>query len=163
MMQQGQSTAAIRDPLVTGASRGMGRPLRWLWLRRATTSPAARSFNDRFGPAEPYVLSWPRTLDSTLEDVTPSVQAAGGAARPVQMDLTDRTSSQAGAEVVLERFGWCDVCATSVSIKDRISAALFLDTPTAASPITSKPAYWRQRSCTRRSSRACTNRAEGSW
>jgi NAD(P)-dependent dehydrogenase (short-subunit alcohol dehydrogenase family) len=116
--------------LVSGASRGMGAATAVaLAVAGYDVAIAARSLNATTRPTEPYISSWPRTLDSTLEDVADRVRAAGGVALPVQMDLTDRGSVQAGAAAVLDRFGRCDVLCNIGVYQGPGSAELFLDTP----------------------------------
>jgi len=90
---------------------------------------AARTLSTSARPAEEYATSWPRSLGSTLELVASRVEAAGGTALPVVMDLTDRASVAAAADAVLDHFGRCDVLCNIGVYQGRGSAELFLDTP----------------------------------
>lgn len=91
-------TAARRVAIITGASRGIGRALA-LGLARAGWAVviAAKS------------VASTEKLPGSIHTVAAEVEALGGQALPVQVDLRDEAQIEALAARTLERFGRIDV------------------------------------------------------
>ena len=88
-----------RVVLVAGASRGIGADIaRHLGAAGASVAVGART----------ETVQDPR-LPGTIYSVAEEIQAAGGSALPVVLNLRDPDSIEAGVERVLERWGHLDV------------------------------------------------------
>src|SRR3989304_4154345 len=81
--------------VVTGASRGIGRAIAIEFARAgADVVVTARSSEKA-----------PSKLPGTIEETAREVEAAGGRALAVPMDVTDEAQGQAMAQRTLEEFG----------------------------------------------------------
>lgn len=104
--------------LVTGASRGLGRAcaleLGRVGFRVAVT---ARTFDE----------SDQRSLPGNLTATAAAVEAAGGQAMAVRMDLDDRASVLAGVDEVVDRWGAVDVLVNNAFYQTRESQFSLVD------------------------------------
>jgi len=115
--------------LVTGASRGIGASIAVeLAAAGYDLAVAARTLNDTTRPAD-YASPLKNLSTATLQSVAEQVEARGGAALAVRMDLADLASVAAAADAVLERFGRCDVLVNNGVYQGAGADARFLDTP----------------------------------
>jgi 3-oxoacyl-[acyl-carrier protein] reductase len=87
-----------RIALVTGASQGIGRACA-LELARAGATLAVTDINE-----------------VKLADVAAEIEAAGGQAAPFRLDVSSQESIEAGAKVVLERFGKVEILVNNAGI-----------------------------------------------
>ena len=107
----------LRDKTVfiTGASRGIGRAIALRCARDgANVAIAAKT-------AEPH----PK-LQGTIHSVTAEVEAAGGRALPLHLDIRDETAVEAAVRQTAEKFGGIDALVNNASA---ISLTGTLSTP----------------------------------
>ncbi len=107
----------LRDKTVfiTGASRGIGRAIALRCARDgANVAIAAKT-------AEPH----PK-LQGTIHSVTAEVEAAGGRALPLHLDIRDETAVEAAVRQTVEKFGGIDALVNNASA---ISLTGTLSTP----------------------------------
>jgi NAD(P)-dependent dehydrogenase (short-subunit alcohol dehydrogenase family) len=92
--------------VVTGASRGIGRAI-VVDLARAGADVVVAARSSEKAPSK---------LPGTIEEVAREVEAAGGRALAVPMDVTDEAQVQAMAQRTLEEFGRVDILVNNAGI-----------------------------------------------
>jgi citronellol/citronellal dehydrogenase len=100
------SAGTLKDKVVfiTGASRGIGREIALRCARDgAKIIVAAKS-------AEPHP-----TLPGTIYSVAKEIEAAGGAALPLQLDIRDEVNVYEAVERAAETFGGIDILFNNAS------------------------------------------------
>lgn len=110
--------------LVTGASRGIGRCAA-LALARAGFDVAITARTLREGDAREGDVVVPGSLETTAAEI----EALGGAALQVRMDLLERESVEMSVDTVLERWGRVDVLVNNAIYQGRGPMELLLDLP----------------------------------
>lgn len=109
------ATLAGRTIFITGASRGIGRAIaERVAADGANVVIAAKS--DRRHPR----------LPGTIHETASAVEAAGGQALPVRVDIRDESSIEAAVSAAVERFGGIDALVNNASA---ISLTGTLETP----------------------------------
>lgn len=97
-------TLKDRTIFITGASRGIGRAIALRCARDgANLTVAAKT-------AQPH----PK-LQGTIHSVAAEVEAAGGRALPLQLDIRDETAVEAAVKHTVERFGGIDALVNNAS------------------------------------------------
>ena len=89
---------------ITGASRGIGLAIALRAARDGANIVVAAK------TAEPH-----RHLPGTIYSAAAEIEAAGGQALPVVVDVRDEASVQAAVDKAVERFGGVDVCVNNAS------------------------------------------------
>lgn len=103
---------------VTGASRGIGAEAAVALARRGhDVAVAARTVREGEGRAYGTAAARGLPMPGSLEATAARVEAAGGRALVVPLDLTDRASVGAAAGRVLERWGRVDVLVNNAIYK----------------------------------------------
>ena len=92
--------------LVTGASRGIGEDVA-LYLARAGASVAVCARTEEVKDAR---------LPGTIHSVTAAIQAAGGKAVAIRMDMREPESIAAGVQKTVETFGRLDIIVNNAAI-----------------------------------------------
>jgi citronellol/citronellal dehydrogenase len=108
-------TLAGKTVFITGASRGIGREMALRFARDGARIVIAAK------TTEPH----PK-LPGTIYSVAAEVEAAGGAALPVVMDVRDDAAVEAAVAAAVDRFGGIDVLVNNASAT---GAAGLLETP----------------------------------
>ncbi|MGK2858131.1 MAG: SDR family oxidoreductase [Thermoanaerobaculia bacterium] len=97
-------TLENRVVFITGGSRGIGRAIALRCARDgARVAVAAKT-------AEPH----PK-LEGTIHSVAAEIEAAGGRALPIQLDVRDEEQIQAAIEKTVEAFGGLDILVNNAS------------------------------------------------
>lgn len=109
-----QKTATTRTAFITGASRGIGRELA-LALARTGANVVVAAKSAEAGK-----------LPGTIHTVAEEIQAAGGQALALQLDVRDDQAIAACLAATVERFGGLDILINNASA---ISPTGLLDTP----------------------------------
>jgi len=98
--------------LITGATRGIGKACALALAQRgfdiAVTGRTRKEGDGRVVKpyaADPSVVAVPGSIETTMAEV----EATGGQALGIPLDITDRASIDAGVAAVLERWGRIDV------------------------------------------------------
>ena len=95
---------AGRTLFITGGSRGIGRAIALRAARDgANVAIAAKT-------AEPHP-----SLEGTIYSVAEEIEAAGGKALPLVVDVREDDSVQAGVDRTVEAFGGIDICVNNAS------------------------------------------------
>jgi len=122
---------------VTGSSRGIGKAIA-IALARAGHDVVVSARTVHPGEVRDNSLtvhrSDTRVLPGSLDETAAAIEAAGGRALRVPMDLTDRASVEAGARQVLDEWGGADVLVHNGRHIGPGLMDLFLDTPVDAYP-----------------------------
>ena len=115
---------------VTGASRGIGKACA-ISLAGAGYDVAisARTVREGEGRADTLDGRSGRALSGSLETTAEAVEAAGGRALAVPMDLLDRESLPAAADEVFAEFGRIDLLLNNAIYQGPGTLSRFLDTP----------------------------------
>jgi len=117
---------------VTGSSRGIGKAIA-IALARAGHDVVVSARTVHPGEVRDNSLtvhrSDTRVLPGSLDETAAAIEAAGGRALRVPMDLTDRASVEAGARQVLDEWGGADVLVHNGRHIGPGLMDLFLDTP----------------------------------
>jgi len=90
--------------LITGASRGIGHAIALRAARDGANIVVAAK------TAEPH-----RYLRGTIFTAAAEIEAAGGQALPVVVDVRDEASVQAAVDQAVKRFGGLDICVNNAS------------------------------------------------
>ncbi len=90
--------------LITGASRGIGHAIALRAARDGANIVVAAK------TAEPH-----RYLPGTIYTAAAEIEAAGGQALPVVVDVRDETSVQAAVDQAVKQFGGLDICVNNAS------------------------------------------------
>ncbi len=118
--------------LVTGASRGIGKAIaRHLARAGLDVALAARTRHEgeEREHSSTVAVSNTRPLPGSLDSTASEVEAEGGRALPVYLDLLDRTSLGTAVATVLERWGRIDVLVNNGRYVGPGHMDLLLDTP----------------------------------
>ncbi|EQB11796.1 SDR family oxidoreductase [Sphingobium lactosutens] len=108
-------TLSGKTLFITGGSRGIGQAIALRAARDgANVIIAAKT-------AEPH-----RTLPGTIYTVAEEVEAAGGRALPVVLDVRDADAIEAAVNAAVAKFGGIDVCVNNASAID-LSQSLDID------------------------------------
>jgi hypothetical protein len=104
--------------LVTGASRGLGKAIAVEFARSGfRVAATARTFD----------ADDERRLPGNLQTTAAAVEAVGGEALPVRMDLDDRASVVEGVDAVLDQWGRIDVLVNNAFYQTRESQYSLVD------------------------------------
>lgn len=108
---------SLKDKVIfiTGASRGIGREMAIRFARDGAKIVIAAK------TAEPHP-----TLSGTIYSVSQEVEAAGGTALPLQLDIRDEAMVHAAMQKTIDTFGQIDILINNASA---ISMTPTLDTP----------------------------------
>jgi NAD(P)-dependent dehydrogenase (short-subunit alcohol dehydrogenase family) len=122
-----------RVALVTGASRGIGRCAAIALARRGLdvviTARTVREGDGRAHASSSLVDDEPVPIAGSLESTAAAIEAEGRTCVAVPMDLMDRASVEAAAEIALASLGRVDVLVNNAIYQGPGTMDRFLDLP----------------------------------
>lgn len=115
--------------VVTGASRGIGKASAVALAEAGfDVAIAARTVSRADAAPEPSGATSER-LPGSLEETAEAIEAAGGAAHPIRLDLTDRDGLVPAAEAAVDALGHVDVLLNNAIYTGPGNYGRFLDDP----------------------------------